>query len=398
MKKFENVYQDAALMKKALLGEANESEQQELEKRLAECPDLQKVYEQLQNGETLRVAFGEYKNYSSKKAYESFLQKIGQTEPEVIKKPRTFRVWWSVAAAVVFLVIGLSFYMSNYGSIEEESRPLIQPGVQQAQLTLPDGSIIDVHKKEVNVIVDGVQVKYKEGVLSYEPTVTTQHEEKNVEEKPVKSNELIIPRGGENTVILADGTTVHLNAGSKLTYPVRFAGKRRVVALEGEAYFEVSKDTLRRFLVNAGDMEVEALGTAFNVKAYEEDDEVVTTLFEGSVRTAVGKEFVILSPDESAVFNKSSHILSVNHPTNASYARLWRTNELAFSGESLEEIVVLLNRMYNVEVRFLSNKIKGYSFSGVIRNNSLDNVFEIISLTAPITYVSVGDTIYLNEK
>ena len=102
--------------------------------------------------------------------------------------------------------------------------------------------------------------------------------------------------------------------------------------------------------------------------------------------------------DESAVFNKSSHILSVNHPTNASYARLWRTNELAFSGESLEEIVVLLNRMYNVEVRFLSNKIKGYSFSGVIRNNSLDNVFEIISLTAPITYVSVGDTIYLNEK
>lgn len=161
MKKFENVYQDAALMKKALLGEANESEQQELEKRLAECPDLQKVYEQLQNGETLRVAFGEYKNYSSKKAYESFLQKIGQTEPEVIKKPRTFRVWWSVAAAVVFLVIGLSFYMSNYGSIEEESRPLIQPGVQQAQLTLPDGSIIDVHKKEVNVIVDGVQVNIR---------------------------------------------------------------------------------------------------------------------------------------------------------------------------------------------------------------------------------------------
>lgn len=102
MKKFENVYQDAVLMKKALLGEANESEQQELEKRLAECPDLQKVYEQLQNGETLGVAFEEYKNYSSKKAYESFLQKIGQTEPEVIKKPRIFRIWWSIAAAVVF--------------------------------------------------------------------------------------------------------------------------------------------------------------------------------------------------------------------------------------------------------------------------------------------------------
>ena len=195
-----------------------------------------------------------------------------------------------------------------------------------------------------------------------------------------------------------EGTKVWLNSQTKIKYKSDYGVKERSVSLSGEAYFEVSKDTLRRFLVNAGDMEVEALGTAFNVKAYEEDDEVVTTLFEGSVRTAVGKEFVILSQDESAVFNKSSHILSVNHPTNASYARLWRTNELAFSGESLEEIAVLLNRMYNVEVRFLSNKIKGYSFSGVIRNNSLDNVFEIISLTAPITYVSVGDTFYLNEK
>ncbi len=147
MKKFENVYQDAALMRKVLLGEANESEQQELEKRLAECPDLQKVYEQLQNGETLRVAFGEYKNYSSKKAYESFLQKIGRMEKKK-RKPSISRVWWYAAAAVIVLAVGLSFYMSNFYSAVEEKRVLIQPGTQQAQLTLPDGSIIDVHKKK----------------------------------------------------------------------------------------------------------------------------------------------------------------------------------------------------------------------------------------------------------
>ena len=186
MKKFENVYQDAALMRKVLLGEADEVEQKDLEKRLAECPDLRNVYEQLQSGETLKVAFGEYQKYSSKKAYQSFLQSIGQMESKG-RKSRSRRVGWYAAAAVVTLAVALSFYMSNYGSIEEESRPLIQPGVQQAQLTLPDGSIIDVHKKEVNVIVDGVQVKYKEGVLSYKPTVTTQqHAEKNVDESPAK--------------------------------------------------------------------------------------------------------------------------------------------------------------------------------------------------------------------
>ena len=149
MKKFENVYQDAALMKKALLGEANESEQQELEKRLEECPDLQKMYEQLQNGETLRVAFEEYKNYSSKKAYESFLQKIGQTEPEGNKEVSCFPNLVVCCSSCCF---SNGVYLSICRimvPIEEESRPLIQPGVQQAQLTLPDGSIIDVHKKEV---------------------------------------------------------------------------------------------------------------------------------------------------------------------------------------------------------------------------------------------------------
>ena len=258
MNKFENIYQDAALMRKFLLGEANEAERKELEKRLAECPDLKKVYEQLQNGETLKAAFGEYKDYSSKKAYQSFLQKIGRMEKKE-RKPSISRVWWYAAAAVIVLAAGLSFYMSNFYSAVEEKRVLIQPGTQQAQLTLPDGSIIDVDKKEVNVVVDGVQVKYKKGVLSYQPTVTTQHEEESTEEKPVKSNELVIPRGGENTVILADGTTVHLNAGSKLTYPVRFAGKRRVVALEGEAYFDVVKDETRPFIVQTHLGEVNAI-------------------------------------------------------------------------------------------------------------------------------------------
>ena len=121
MKKFENVYQDAALMRKVLLGEADEVEQKDLEKRLAECPDLRNVYEQLQSGETLKVAFGEYQKYSSKKAYQSFLQSIGQMESKG-RKSRSRRVGWYAAAAVVTLAVALSFYMSNYISSEKEGK------------------------------------------------------------------------------------------------------------------------------------------------------------------------------------------------------------------------------------------------------------------------------------
>lgn len=395
MKKFENVYQDAALMKKALLGEVNEAEQQELEKRLAECPDLQRVFEQLQNGETLRVAFEEYKNYSSKKAYESFLQKIGQTEP-AIKKPRTFRIWWYLTAAVVFLVIGLSFYMSNYVSIEEESKPLIQPGIQQAQLTLPDGSVIDVHKKEVNVIVDGVQVKYKKGVLSYEPTVTTQHEEKNVEEKPAKSNELIIPRGGENTVILADGTTVHLNAGSKLTYPVRFAGKRRIVALEGEAYFDVARDEAHPFVVQTHLGEVMVLGTAFNVNAYTNARVCYTTLVRGKVQfSAPNVGTVTLQPGEQAIVSANG---TEKRTVDLDEYIGWVNGVYNFKNRSLGEIMETFERWYDIQVYYETPDLRDITYSGSLkRYGTINSFLDALELTGDLTYKISGRNILIYD-
>ena len=395
MKKFENVYQDAALMRKVLLGEADEVEQKDLEKRLAECPDLRNVYEQLQSGETLKVAFGEYQKYSSKKAYQSFLQSIGQMESKG-RKSRSRRVGWYAAAAVVTLAVALSFYMSNYGSIEEESRPLIQPGVQQAQLTLPDGSIIDVHKKEVNVIVDGVQVKYKEGVLSYEPTVTTQHEEKNVEEKPVKSNELIIPRGGENTVILADGTTVHLNAGSKLTYPVRFAGKRRVVALEGEAYFEVVQDESHPFVVQTHLGEVMVLGTAFNVNAYTDASVCYTTLVHGKVQfSAPNVGTVTLQPGEQAVVSANG---TEKRTVDLDEYIGWVNGVYNFKNRSLGEIMETFERWYDIQVYYETPDLRDITYSGSLKRYGAVNSFlDALELTGDLTYKISGRKVLIYD-
>ena len=395
MKKFENVYQDAALMRKVLLGEADEVEQKDLEKRLAECPDLRNVYEQLQSGETLKVAFGEYQKYSSKKAYQSFLQSIGQMESKG-RKSRSRRVGWYAAAAVVTLAVALSFYMSNYGSIEEENRPLIQPGVQQAQLTLPDGSIIDVHKKEVNVIVDGVQVKYKEGVLSYEPTVTTQHEEKNVEEKPVKSNELIIPRGGENTVILADGTTVHLNAGSKLTYPVRFAGKRRIVALEGEAYFEVVQDESHPFVVQTHLGEVMGLGTAFNVNAYTDASVCYTTLVHGKVQfSAPNVGTVTLQPGEQAVVSANG---TEKRTVDLDEYIGWVNGVYNFKNRSLGEIMETFERWYDIQVYYETPDLRDITYSGSLKRYGAVNSFlDALELTGDLTYKISGRKVLIYD-
>ena len=391
MNKFENIYQDAALMRKFLLGEANEAERKELEKRLAECPDLKKVYEQLQNGETLKAAFGEYKDYSSKKAYQSFLQKIGRMEKKE-RKPSISRVWWYAAAAVIVLAVGLSFYMSNFYSAVEEKRVLIQPGTQQAQLTLPDGSIIDVDKKEVNVVVDGVQVKYKKGVLSYQPTVTTQHEEESTEEKPVKSNELVIPRGGENTVILADGTTVHLNAGSKLTYPVRFAGKRRVVALEGEAYFDVVKDETRPFIVQTHLGEVTVLGTAFNINAYT-DASVYTTLVQFS-SSSIGT--IILSPGEQAVVSANG---SEKRMVDLDEYVGWVDGRYVFNNRPLGEIMQTFERWYDIQVYYETPHLRDITYSGSLkRYGTINSFLDALELTGDLTYKISGRNILIYDK
>ena len=190
---------------------------------------------------------------------------------------------------------------------------------------------------------------------------------------------VLVDKGQRASVILPDGTKVWLNSHTELTYNGDYGKGNRQVVLSGEGYFEVAKDTTLRFIVKAGEMEVEALGTTFNVKAYQEDRELTTTLFEGKVRTSVGKDEVILKPDESLSFDKSSRRMIVSDDL-AAYARMWKDNELVFKGATMEEVAVMLDRLYNVKVRFASEKVKHYRFSGVIKNNSLDNVIELISL------------------
>ena len=206
------------------------------------------------------------------------------------------------------------------------------------------------------------------------------------------------PLGAKTKLILPDSTLVWLNAGSKIVYSQGFGVKDRHLRLNGEAYFEVAKDSLNRFVVQAGDLAVEALGTSFNVKAYEEDNQAVVTLFQGKVKTSVGRDEAFLLPDQAVTYLKNKGQLKKSTLNDAYRACLWRNNELAFNDEALSEIAVLLNRMYNIQVVFKSEKVKALRFTGVITNNSLDNIIELISLTSPIIYTSKGDTIIIDEK
>jgi transmembrane sensor len=207
-----------------------------------------------------------------------------------------------------------------------------------------------------------------------------------------------VARGQKASVSLPDGTRVWLNSDSKLSYNNAYNINLRKVDLLGEAYFEVAKDKTKPFIVSTKGIDVEALGTAFSVTSYLEDSLTTATLVEGKVSVGNKSSQTILFPNESVTYNSLRGLFGKKHAVNADYIALWRNNRITFNGESLGEIATTLERMYNVDILFGSEKVRNYRFTGVIRNNSLSNVFEVISLTAPIQYKITNNTVEIQER
>ena len=198
--------------------------------------------------------------------------------------------------------------------------------------------------------------------------------------------EIVAERGQKSSVTLPDGSRVMINSASTISYTSDYNVKERNVFLSGEAYFDVASNADIPFVVHADMVSVTALGTEFNVKAYAEDPYVVTTLVEGGVRTEAGTQYELLTRAQEASYNKEADVLLAYDVKDISRAVPWIRNELLFENESLADIAVTLERMYNVTIVFEDEAAKGYSYTGLIRNNSLQNVLELISSTSPVGY------------
>lgn len=196
--------------------------------------------------------------------------------------------------------------------------------------------------------------------------------------------ECIAANGQKSTVALPDGTKVMLNSGSSLRYSSSYNLHNRDIELNGEAYFEVARKENIPFIVSAKQMTVEALGTKFNVRAYNSEPEIVATLVEGCVRASAGGKEMIMHPAEEISFDKKSGEMKKYAAPNKGHLIPWRDNELYFNGKTLREIGVILERMYNVNVFFEDDSIMEYSYTGLVRNSSLNNVLDLITATSPV--------------
>jgi ferric-dicitrate binding protein FerR (iron transport regulator) len=238
----------------------------------------------------------------------------------------------------------------------------------------------------------------------------------------ISQQEITVPLGSKSKIKLPDGTSVTLNAGSRLTYKTNFGKTNREVWLEGEGYFSVAKDKKRTFIVKTGYLDIKALGTEFNVKAYPNEKSIQTTLVEGSVK--IEKNFkgssdqskdnsVILKPkerytflidSEKDVFTKVEDEVAKTGKEHQKEEKMtpkvsviyknidpipdisWKERRWVISEEKLGDLAIKLERRYDVNINFADENLKVFRFTGTLQDESIEQVLKVISLSSPIVF------------
>lgn len=298
--------------------------------------------------------------------------------------------WLSIAALFALILgSGIYFLKQRQAPLQEQfvAYNVIQPGKKTAILKLSDG-------REVT-LTDVTSVKEKDGLLiKNEQSKQLDYSLVAESENRTLINTIEIPVGGEYQLILADGTKVWLNSDTELTYPVAFTGDKREVELSGEAYFEVTKNG-KPFIVKTKDVNIRVLGTEFNISAYEEDTQTVSTLVIGSIAMQdnhSNKEYM-LKPGNSAFYNASNAEVEIKNVDTGLYTS-WMKGEFRFINMRLEEIFTKLGRWYNCSVVYDDITIKNLRFSGAAeKDKAIDYVLKMIEKVTNVKFKINGTTI-----
>jgi len=314
------------------------------------------------------------------------LKELGWELPVEHKTTNISFSWfkYAVAAAIILLIAGFWLFAPRKSQRTPAESPAIAtvndapPGQFKAQLTLNDGTImiLDSNAEGKTVQQGSIAVKNKDGKLVYEP---------KGKQNEALYNTLTTGKGETYATLLSDGTKIWLNSQSSVRYPVSFTGEVRKVEITGEAYFEVStlattSGRKRPFIVNASGLEVEVLGTHFNVNSYNNEAAIKTTLLEGKVkvRSSASSSQTILLPGEQAKANRQTQKLDKTKEVDVDAEVAWRYGYFQLQGADLPTFMRQLERWYDVQTIY-EGKTPQHTFLGKIpRKMNLSQVLDLL--------------------
>ena len=370
----------------------------------ADSKDLDVLNDWIAN-EDNQVAFKEYiKTYCAitlsmndpdvASARDRFLKAI-RKDRSVFYKNRTVAIMRYAAIAILFLMLGILAKNYFFSPIDDSA---IVPRHDAITLKLSNGEVEVISEEGPSKIIKangtivgklhGKQLVYQADGGELAGTLNT----------------LSVPNGKRFNVVLSDGTRVHLNSGSSITYPVEFKKDTvRHVSLIGEGYFEVAHDDERLFIVNTFGLDVRVYGTQFNISSYPEDDDTVVALVEGSLslveqtKNESGKGEFYLEPGFKGSFNRSNKNITREKINTAIYTS-WMTGNLVLRNETFENIIRKLERHYNVTIINNNEKLGGERFNATIETEqeTIEQVFRYFKKVYNVEYSIVENKIVIN--
>lgn len=353
---------------------------------LNEDTENKKLYRSLKEGDQNDTFFDKdqvFKNISNKLSLN--------TEKKI---PLYQKKWFkyavsSVAVIALFIAGGYFTFHETATPLEKVEKNIFDPGSKKAYLLSLKGDITDLSESFEVKKEDGTVISNKsEGIISFQKT--------DPDKKTNETQTIYVPNSGEYELLLSDGTRVYLNSESRLTFPSYFEGETRQVELQGEAYFEVKKES-KPFVILTPELTVEVLGTSFNINAYETNPYVNTTLVEGNVRVHLpGSQKVFqLKPEQNLRFDKESNEVSIQL-VNTDYYTAWVKGEFMFRNQPLPEIFAQLERWYDFKIIYENQDIKKMRFTGsALKAKPLNYLLDLITSVTDIQYRDEGDKIIL---
>lgn len=340
----------AELISKLITGRISPAEQQRLDIWIAESDENKALFEQLSNAELLQSEIDHTTIRPHEEAWQQLQSRLNLDTPV---RDISFKKWLRVAAAV--LVVGISAWLiyrpyqqsankNNMLAKLPGAKTLLPAGTPHAMLILGNGQKIVLNQNKLTLHEkNGTTISNNSNVISYEAGNS------DAATGEIVYNTIVVPRGAEYQLTLADGSKVWMNAASTLKYPTRFTGSTREVYLTGEAYFEVAHNAEKPFKVRTDKSAISVLGTHFNVMAYADEETYKTTLLQGSVSVATPAGERIIKPGQQDIVKKDGS-QAVTDDIDINEETAWKNGLFFFKDADIKNIMRKAARWYDLNV------------------------------------------------
>ena len=372
------------LILKSWAGTLAQPEEERLNE-LLEDPEWARLKQDLEDDRFIMGRFKEYEKYDKIADFSCFLKRIRKHKKRRVLTASVRRTIYVAASLLVFVMAGGVWWSERTAMISpEEGREIVIETTidrNSVRLILGDNRMIPLTHKNEAIVLGMRGILHSEGLRTLNYKYVKSDSLENVSEY----HTLIVPKGERQKVIFSDSSWVILNAQSTMKYPVAFRGEERKVYVEGEAYFEVTRDEEHPFIVSVKNFDVRVLGTSFNVMSYDDEFASSVTLLTGKVETTSGHDTVRLLPGEQVSITSDNRMTV--QKTDINVVVSWMDGKFGFSNERLDVIMRKICRWYDVEVLYAVPGIRERRFTGAPASTMpLKELLEALSTTTNLQF------------